>query len=95
MHTRSATPATRSTTWAATSAGLPHADEVDGASGFTQYAVSDTAAYDVHGFAGRDTPAGRAARDQIAAFVASVWAGAPKIAIPAGCTGGSCDFRGE
>jgi hypothetical protein len=73
-------------------AGIPTASEVDGASGITQYHVSATDPFDIHGFASRSTPAGDAARAQIASFVASIWAGAPKITVPAGCTGGSCDF---
>lgn len=76
-------------------APLPTADEVDGASGFTQFAVSDTGAYDIHGFAAADTPAGRAARGQIEAFVRSVRDGAPVIRAPEGCPKGSCDFRAE
>jgi pimeloyl-ACP methyl ester carboxylesterase len=69
------------------------AEIVDG-SGFTQYRVKDGASdYDVHGFAARDTPAGAAAREQIRAFVASVFAGRPRITLPVGCADGSCDFR--
>src|SRR6185437_7972884 len=74
--------------------GIPHATEVDGASGITQYKVTSSDPFDIHGFAAQSTPAGDAARSQIAAFVASVWAGAPKITVPAGCTNGSCDFSG-
>jgi hypothetical protein len=73
-------------------AGIPTANEVDGASGITQYHVTSSDPYDVHGFAAQSTPAGDAARSQIQSFVTSVWAGKPQITIPAGCTGGSCDF---
>ena len=36
-----------------------------------------------------------AARDQITTFVQSVWAGAPVVKVPVGCTNGSCDFTGQ
>lgn len=62
------------------------------ASAFIQFKVPETSDLDVHGFAARDTPAGIAARDQIRAFVASVFAGSPRIVVPPGCLGGSCDF---
>jgi len=76
-------------------AGIPQAaTEVDGKSGLTQYRVSATAALDIHGFASKDTPAGAAARAQIVAFILSALAGAPKVTVPAGCVGGSCDFSG-
>jgi hypothetical protein len=76
-------------------AGIPTAPEVDGASGFTQYRVVASEPLDVHGFASKDTPAGKAARVQSAAFLSSVYAGSPKIVVPAGCPNGSCDFSGE
>jgi hypothetical protein len=75
-------------------AGIPDASEVDGKSGITQYHVTSTDPFKIHGFAAQSTPAGAAARAQIAAFVASIYAGAPKITVPAGCTNGSCDFTG-
>jgi hypothetical protein len=59
----------------------------------TQYKVPQGGdALDIHGFAARSGPAGEAARAQITAFVQSAWAGQAKITVPAGCTGGSCDF---
>lgn len=58
----------------------------------TQYRVAPTADLEVHGFAARDTPAGAAARDQIRSFITSVFAGEPRIEVPDGCAGGSCDF---
>ena len=64
-------------------------------SGITQYRVADTGPYDVHGFAGRNTPAGRAARAQIVDFVRSIWNdGEAKITVPTGCPSGRCDFSG-
>ncbi|MGE0784873.1 MAG: hypothetical protein AB7S26_04230 [Sandaracinaceae bacterium] len=72
--------------------GVPTATEVDGASGVTQFRTTETAVYDVHGFASRDTPAGDAAREQILAFLASVWAGDARIVVPTMCPGGDCDF---
>jgi len=75
-------------------AKLPLAREVIGGSAITQYRVAATGAYDIHGFAGKDTPAGRAARAQIVDFVGSIWnSGQAKITVPAGCANGSCDFR--
>ena len=76
-------------------AGVKPVSEADNQSGLTQYHVADTAPYDIHGFAARDTPAGIAARDQITSFVQSVWAGAPVVKVPVGCKGGSCDFTGK
>ncbi len=74
-------------------AQIPRASEVSQGSAITQYKVGDTGAYDIHGFAGRDTPAGRAARSQIVDFVQSIWqTGSAKITVPFACTGGSCDF---
>jgi hypothetical protein len=72
--------------------GLKAADKVEGASGITQYRVPDKDPLDIHGFAARDVPAGVAAREQIRAFVTSVYAGKPLIEVPPGCPGGSCDF---
>lgn len=72
--------------------GLTAAAAADDVSAVTQYKVPPASDYDVHGFAAKDTPAGVAARDQIRAFVASVFAGKPRIVVPPGCAGGSCDF---
>lgn len=73
---------------------IPRASEVVGGSALTQYRVDATGSYDVHGFAGRDTPAGRAARAQIVDFVSSIWQrGTAKITVPSDCPAGSCDFR--
>lgn len=71
---------------------LPQASSIAGASGITQFRVADIGLYEVHGFAARDTPAGRAAFDQIQLFLASAWAGAPVIDVPAGCPVTGCDF---
>ena len=73
-------------------AGIPPVPEAAGESAITQFRVDSTDPYKIHGFAGTGTPAGLAARAQISAFVTSVWAGAPKITVPAGCAKGSCDF---
>jgi hypothetical protein len=63
----------------------------------TQFRVpsSVTDALDIHGFAAKDSPAGVAARQQIQSFIESVWAGAPRIDVPAGCANGSCDFSSD
>ena len=76
-------------------AGIPAATEVTGASGITQYEVTSSNPYDIHGFAAQNTPAGNAARSQIAAFVSSIWAGSPTITVPAGCPNGNCNFSGQ
>lgn len=50
----------------------------------------------IHGFADRGTQAGVAARQQISAFITSVWAGQPKIDVPPLCASRpqqSCDFQ--
>lgn len=64
--------------------------------GLTQFRVPDTGVYDVHGFAGRDTPAGAAAMEQIFAFALSCWDGEPRIVPPSLCAEatpeGACDF---
>jgi hypothetical protein len=75
--------------------GVKGVTESDDQSGITQYHVTATDPFDIHGFAARDTPAGIAAREQITSFVQSVWAGAPVIKVPVGCPGGSCDFTGK
>jgi hypothetical protein len=63
----------------------------------TQFRVPSTvtSALDIHGFAAKGSPAGVAAREQIAAFLRSVWAGAPRIDLPPTCAARptrSCDF---
>ncbi|RME24150.1 MAG: hypothetical protein D6798_11880 [Deltaproteobacteria bacterium] len=77
--------------------GLDSADEVRTGAGLTQYRVPATGAYDVHGFAARDTPAGAAAFEQIVEFALSVWEDEdPRITFPDGCAevtpSGDCDF---
>jgi hypothetical protein len=68
-------------------------------SAMTQFRVpASVTGLSIHGFAAGDSPAGLAAREQIAAFIASVWAGAPKIEVPTRCAGRpnqSCDFAAE
>lgn len=65
---------------------------LEGATGLTQYRVSGAGLLDAHGFAARDTAAGDAARAQIRAFLRTALSGAPRITVPEGCGGGSCDF---
>lgn len=76
--------------------GLERAPEVLGRTGFTEYRTHETGASQVHGFAAGNSPAGLAARAQITAFIASLWAGAPAIRIPDECLAtarpGVCDF---
>jgi hypothetical protein len=77
--------------------GLPHADEVVGGSGYTQFGAPGTTPLSIHGFAARDGVAGDAAREQIFSFISSVLDGAPRITLPQACRdntpAGSCDFR--
>lgn len=64
----------------------------------TQFRVPTTVTgpYDIHGFADRNSPAGLAAREQIEAYLRSVWAGAPEVTLPSRCVmntpANSCDF---
>lgn len=71
-------------------------DSVSGGVGFTQFRVPDTGVFDVHGFAGKDSPAGDAAMQQIFDFARAAWAGSPEIVPPPLCADwtddGSCDF---
>lgn len=73
-------------------AGVSQVEVADKHTAITQYRVPDTDELDIHGFAARNTPAGDAAREQILSFVKSVLDGQPKITLPSGCKGGSCDF---
>jgi hypothetical protein len=72
--------------------------QVAGHNGMTQFKVpaSVTADLQIHGFAAGSTPAGVAAQQQIVAFITSVWAGSPAIAVPPECMSNtpanSCDF---
>lgn len=71
--------------------------EAQGRSALTQFRIPNrfTGDLDRHGFGGKDTPAGVAAREQIVAFLESVWSGAPRIVVPPTCRRGgleSCDF---
>lgn len=61
----------------------------------TQFRVpSNLMGLSIHGFAAGGSPAGVAAREQISAFITSVWAGSPVIDVPPSCQsrGGTCDF---
>jgi hypothetical protein len=58
-----------------------------------QYRVPDEGPYAVHGFAARDSEAGRAAIGQITGLVTSAWAGEPAVDLPAACLAHpGCDF---
>lgn len=76
--------------------GLERAERVVGRSGYTEFKTHETSATAIHGFAARDSEAGRAARDQIQAFIRTLWDGAPVIEIPERCLEntrpGLCDF---
>ncbi|MCC6619602.1 MAG: hypothetical protein IT385_00010 [Deltaproteobacteria bacterium] len=62
----------------------------------TEFRTDATGNAQIHGFAAGDRPAGLAARAQLVAFIATLWAGAPVITIPAACLAldppGICDF---
>ena len=76
--------------------GLEQVDEAVGKTAITQYRINSDDQLEVHGFADGNTRAGQAARQQIQAFLESVWAGAPRIDVPPLCleahADGSCDF---
>jgi hypothetical protein len=76
--------------------GLERAPEVLDRNGFTEYRTDETGASQVHGFGAGSSAAGLAARAQINAFIASLWAGAPATRIPDECQAtarpGVCDF---
>lgn len=65
-------------------------------SAITQFRVpASETGLSIHGFAARGSPAGVAARQQISAFITSVWAGSPRISLPEACSNRanqSCDF---
>ena len=80
-------------------AGVTPAAEALGTSAFTQFKVPEDPAESplaVHGFAARDGVAGRAARQQIIAFMMSLWTDTPRATVPELCLTntppGSCDF---
>jgi hypothetical protein len=80
--------------------GLELVDEARYRTALTQYRVPSTVTdlLGRHGFGGGDTLAGVAAREQISAFLESVWRGAPVIVLPPTCrrTGRpSCDFAAD
>lgn len=76
-------------------AGVAPVEAAEGHTALTQYRVPGTDELDIHGFASKDTPAGAAAREQIEAFLMSVYDKNPRITLPSGCKGGSCDFTSQ
>jgi len=72
--------------------GVQPANEAINQSAITQYRVAATDKFEIHGFAARNAPAGRAAREQITDFFESIEQGVARITVPASCAGGSCDF---
>lgn len=76
--------------------GVPQVEGPVTRSAITQFRVPSTeTGLSIHGFAARGSVAGVAARQQISAFITSVWAGSPQIALPTACAsrpGKSCDF---
>ena len=76
--------------------GVAPAAEARGVSAVTQFRVTGSA-NEVHGFTARDTIAADAAQAQFSAFIRSLWAGDPVIAMPPQCVdnGGSCDFADQ
>lgn len=65
-------------------------------SAITQFRVPPTVTgLSIHGFAAGGSNAGVAARQQISAFLTSIWAGSPQIELPTACAtrvDQSCDF---
>lgn len=62
-------------------------------SAITQYRVPSTLReFQIHGFITCRNAAADAAQQQVLSFLQSAWAGDPRIELPAGCSGGSCDF---
>ncbi|MDP1920594.1 MAG: hypothetical protein Q8L14_30405 [Myxococcales bacterium] len=77
--------------------GVTPVTQASGRTALTQFRIPNgiTDLIARHGFGGKNTLAGVAAREQIRAFLDSVWAGAPLITVPATCTRAglnSCDF---
>lgn len=77
--------------------GVAPVARASGRTALTQFRIPNgiTDLIERHGFGGKNTLAGVAAREQIRAFLDSVWAGAPVIAVPPTCVRGgldSCDF---
>lgn len=71
--------------------------QASGRTALTQFRIPNgiTDLIERHGFGGKNTLAGVAAREQIRAFLDSVWAGAPVITVPQTCARAglnSCDF---
>ncbi|MFK7992449.1 MAG: hypothetical protein AB8I08_40885 [Sandaracinaceae bacterium] len=75
-------------------AGLSTAEEVVEGSGITQFRAPAGGPFDIHGFAALNNPAGDAARQQISAFLMSVFEGESRIVPPSACPEG-CDYAGE
>lgn len=65
-------------------------------SAITQFHVpASETGLSIHGFAAKGSPAGVAAREQISAFIQSIWSGHPQIDVPPTCAtrpNQSCDF---
>ncbi len=76
--------------------GLTTAQRAVNRSALTQYKVTPGSSLDIHGFAEKDTVAGRAAQEQIRDFIHSHWAGESIITLPSACLENeppmSCDF---
>jgi hypothetical protein len=74
----------------------PVTGDVTSGAALEQFRVPPTGAYDIHGFAARQTPAGAAALHQILAFLQSAWAGAPVMRHAELCAeqnaDGRCDY---
>lgn len=76
--------------------GVPQVEGPVRRSAITQFRVpTSEKGLAIHGFAAKGSAAGVAARQQISAFISSVWAGSPQISLPTACEtrpGKSCDF---
>lgn len=75
--------------------GISTTDVAEARTAVTQFRVPSTGSdLEIHGFAQYDSEAGKAAREQIQAFLASLYANKPVIAAPERCPAGNCDFSG-
>ena len=72
--------------------GVERVDECIDQSCITQYRTTAEGAFDIHGFAARDRPAGRAAREQTSEYLSTAMEGRSRIVAPSLCPAENCDF---
>lgn len=75
--------------------GVTTVDVAEKRTAVTQYRVPSTGSdLQIHGFTQYDSEAGKAARQQIQAFLETLYAKKPVITVPPLCPAGNCDFSG-